>query len=289
MPAGLGQRDGLRDELVEIDGQALILGLIGPVKFAQPMDDLGRVLGGGEDGGDGQQGVLFGQAMLGVAEQQLAKTHDDAERVVKVVGDAAGHGAERGEALLLDDLFLRMLEFRQRPLQLDGALADAVLERRVLRLNGEMRKARGEQVPNAQQDFDLVKGLRQEIGRAGGQRALPGRGGDVRGKHDDGQVVVGGGEGAQLPDDGAAIDSGHEPVGEDEVGLEGGEKRGGFARVGGADEVRESGAREDAFEQPDVGLFIVDDEDFTGLHGFGRGGVGFHERAYAAMILLRMA
>lgn len=125
------------------------------------MDDLRRVLGGGEDGGDRQHGVLFGQAMLGVAEQQFAKTHDDAERVVKVVGDAAGHGAKRGEALLLDDLLLRALEFRQRPLQLDGALAHAFLERRVLRLDEEMREACREQVPNAQQNLDLVEGLRQ--------------------------------------------------------------------------------------------------------------------------------
>ena len=187
------------------------------------------------------------------------------------------HGAERGEALLLDDLLLGALEFGQRPLQLDGALAHAFLERRVLRLDEEMREARCEQVPNAQQDFDLVKRLREKIGRAGGQRAPPRLRRDVGREHDDRQIVIGGHERTQLPDDGAAIDPGHEPVGEDEIGLETGEERGGFARIGGADEVLEPGARQHAFEQPHVGLFIVDDEDFAGLHGIRRGVVGFHE------------
>ena len=125
LPAGLGQRDRLLDELVEIDGQALFLGLIGAIEFAQPDDDPRRVFGGGEDGGERQRGVLLRQAMLGVAQQQLAETHDDAERVIEVVGDAARHGAERGEPLLLDDLLLRALELGQRLLEFDRALAHA--------------------------------------------------------------------------------------------------------------------------------------------------------------------
>ena len=42
---------------------------------------------------------------------------------------------------------------------------------------------------------------------------------------------------------------------------------GGFGRVGGADEVVESGVGQDASEQPDIGLFIVDDENLAGMHG----------------------
>jgi hypothetical protein len=88
------------------------------------------------------------------------------------VGDAARHGAERGEALLLDDLLLSALKFGQRSLQFDRALAHAFLERRVLRLDDEMRDARREQVLNAQQHLDLLERLREKIGRAGGERAL---------------------------------------------------------------------------------------------------------------------
>ena len=76
--------------------------------------------------------------MLRLVQQHFAETHNDAERIIEIVGDTARHSTKRSQTLLLDNLLLRALKFAQRSLELDRATPHTFLERRVSRLNDEV-------------------------------------------------------------------------------------------------------------------------------------------------------
>ncbi len=86
--------------------------------------------------------------------------------------------------------------------------------------------------------------------------------GHVGGEDQHGHGVLGGGERLDLLHDVEARDVGHVEVEQDEVRPVIQEKRHRFTRIAGALHARGANEFEDAFEQPNVGLFVVNDENF---------------------------
>ncbi len=86
------------------------------VKFTQPGHDVRDILAGGPDVMQMPLGILA-HAGLGL-DDQIRETDHGRQRVVDVMGDAAGHLAERLEAFLLHDDLLRLAQFVEGFLQL---------------------------------------------------------------------------------------------------------------------------------------------------------------------------
>ncbi len=247
--------------LVELEGHARFLALVGPVEFPQPAHDLRGILRGGGDGAEvrGLGAVRLG---LGDRQHQVAVAEDQRQRVVEIVRDARRHRAQRAEAFLLDGGVLGGAQLQEGVLQLGGAFADLFFEEDVLVLELDVQEAVFQQVADAQQHLGLVERLGEKILGSGGEGAVLGLGGHVGGEDQHGHGIFAGGQRLDLLHDVEAGDIGHMEVEQDEVGPEIQEMGHRLARVAGALDAGGADEFEDAFEQAHVGLFVVNDENF---------------------------
>ena len=103
--------------------------------------------------------------------------------------------------------------------QLRCAFAYFLLQDLVLILQLEMKKARLQQVADAQHDFDRIQGFGQEVCRPAGQRATLGLGRRIRGEHQDREVSIRRNERSQSFHDGKPVQVRHHQIKQNQIRL----------------------------------------------------------------------
>ena len=103
------------------------------IKLPQAAHDVGRILRSRVDGLQIAGHLLLVVQALRDHQQEFAEPQNRRQGVVEVVGDAAGHLPQGPQALLLDDLLLRLLKRGQRLLKTAVALPERLLRPLALR------------------------------------------------------------------------------------------------------------------------------------------------------------
>ena len=159
--------------------------------------------------------------------------------------NAAGHRAERAQALLFHDLLLCIVELVERVLQFVRPRPHLLLELLV-------QEAALEQVAQAELHLGRVERLRDEIARAGGERLAPRLGRHVRGEHDDRQEHVLRDNLLELLHHLVAVHMRHVQIREHEVGLELRKDRNRLAGIRRATPFQPAENLQHPFEQADI-------------------------------------
>ncbi len=233
---------------------------LGTVEIAEALDDFRGVFRGGENGGKLAGGAFAGEAVFGVAEQDFAEAESRAERIIKIVRDPTGHRAEGREALLT----WRWVFFNSASAFWRSIVRLRTSDSRVAFCSWILSAPHGiRAITNPQKHFRVIERLRQEISGPGGQRLALGLCGHIRRQDNDREVVVTAEALAELLQHCQAIHVRHHPVGEDELLFL--KTRQSVTCICRADDVLTIRALQDALEQADIRLLIVNDEDFRGL------------------------
>src|SRR5579859_6850470 len=111
LPPGLREADHLFDQLIEIDWRKYLAFLARAVKLTESIYHAARVPGRRIDHLQVTQCLFFVRQGFRPLRQEFAETENGGERVIEIVGNATGHGAQGSQALLLDYLLLRGLQF----------------------------------------------------------------------------------------------------------------------------------------------------------------------------------
>src|ERR1700738_2729376 len=83
--------------------------------------------------------ILLGETIaLDVTEQYFGRTHNEHERVVKIMRDAAGHRAHRGKPLSLSQLLFAGSKLYQSLLHVERTLAHSFLKHLLLVVKPDM-------------------------------------------------------------------------------------------------------------------------------------------------------
>ena len=95
------------------------------VKLTETIHDITGILGAGVDHLHVALHLLFVIQVLRVVQQQFTQTQDADESIIEIVGDTAGHAAQRPQALLLNDPLLGVPQLFEHEFQ--SLLAFAML------------------------------------------------------------------------------------------------------------------------------------------------------------------
>src|SRR5256712_5686797 len=205
------------------------------------LDDAPAALGRGAD----LLGPLAEGVVVGHFAEEVRLTHDDGQGIVQLVRDTRQEGAHRGELLALKELL--------------GPFADELLERLVVALELEVETTGVEQILDAEEDFQTVKGLGEKVLRAGRERALLRFRRHIGGQHEHGQIDVPGDRQPLHPGD--AVEGRPHQVRQGEVRVEGPEARWDLPGVGRALDVPVPGIGPQPLAEPDVRRLVVADQN----------------------------
>lgn len=136
LPPWLGERDRRPDHLVEVDGPEHLRFVARPGELGEATHEVGGVARRGANQLQAPRHVLLVVQILRPQEQDVGEAAHHRQGVVEIVGDAAGHLAERPQALLLHDLLLAQLELDQLPLEAQDPLRDPEPGAELVRVKG---------------------------------------------------------------------------------------------------------------------------------------------------------
>ena len=182
------------------------------------------------------------------------------QRVIEIMGDAAGHHAQGAQTLLFHELLLGGGQAVESVLELPGALGDEALQGSVLPLQFHVQKSCLKQVADSQKDLVGIQRLGQKILSTLAKRALPSFRGDIRSENENRQIFAGRKRGLDLGDERKAVHVRHVEIQQDDVGLGGMQEFQRFARVRGAHDRAGLGIGEGSLQKAHVGNLIIHDE-----------------------------
>ena len=110
-PVLLGQLNRLPDQLIEVERLEHNTGGVLAAEFAHVSHHAGGIIGAGVDDLQALPHLLVIRKFLGVLQQQLTEPDNRGQRIVKVMGNAAGHLAEDAQVFLLNGLVLGPPQF----------------------------------------------------------------------------------------------------------------------------------------------------------------------------------
>ena len=235
------QLHGAAHHLVQPDAPAL--GLLLARQRQEVADDPDAAIAGLED----LVGAPDHLRIRRFLAKQLGLARQGGERIVQLVRDARQERAHRRDLLALQQAL--------------GPLADGGLERAVVPLDLEVEPPARQKISHAQEDLEVLERLREEIRRAGAERAPFRLQRGVRRQDDDRHVIVVADLGSELREHGEAVDVRHHQIQHHQVGPCAAVARERLARVGRARDVGEAGAVEQPLEQPDVRRIVVHHEN----------------------------
>ena len=226
LPLGLSERDDFRDEGVQI-GECKDVPLFdGTIEISEASDNAGGVHARGVHGAEELAGFLDIREQRGVVQEQFRVADDAHEHVIKIVGDAAGHGAEGSQALMLNDLLLGTFEFGHRGPELIrafgegfGAGSDAVFENPVLIPQLLLVGAHEQGIPDAHDQLGEIEWFREKLRDAAGEGLAAQLLVGIGGKDEHGNPILGTKFGPQLLHRGKPIDIHARQLEDDQIRL----------------------------------------------------------------------
>ena len=168
-----------------------------------------------------------------------------------------------GERQPLEDL-------EPRDLQLPRPFLDGRLEPAVVLVQLQVQEARDEQVADAQQRFDGVERLVEEVLGAGPERALANLDTEIGRHNENGEIALVAEQPLQLCHHAEAIEARHVQVQQNQVRTDLADQRRHLLRGRRRVEPVVSGRRQQPLEQSDVRRLIIDDQDPRPCDGLGR-------------------
>ncbi|MEI9893179.1 MAG: hypothetical protein WDN28_04525 [Chthoniobacter sp.] len=206
------QGNGLLGQNIEIHRGERFHAQVGLVEFAEPPNRLSRILPRRHDFFD----VVRARRVL---EQQLTVPQDRREGIVEIVGDAAGHDPQGAEPFPLDHLALARAQADERLFELAGSFLHPLLEEHVVALQFQVKKARFEQIPDADDHFSGVQRLVQKVLGAGLESSQLDFWSFIAGEDQDRKIILLRNGRSQLLQHLEAVEVRHEDIEQQNIGM----------------------------------------------------------------------